>query len=306
MKKILITLCLVAVSVLSMGQTCDIPLQIVTPEEMSGMTEQNRNYIKNVLQRLVSQGNNVATMGYSQFGVVVKADVIDKHIIAGAPEKTILNISLSLYMGDVREGTLFSSFSTEVNGVGNNEAKAFNNALRKLNVNNKELASFAETGKKKIIEYYDRNYQYIIKKAKASATLRNYEEALFHLLSIPECCQGYDAAIAEVAVVYKQYVDRQCEENLAQAQAAWMSGFTKDNAAIASVFLSEIYPDAACYRDAQELVREIKKHMGEEWKFELKRWDDQMDVLSQQMKHAREIALAFAQNQPKETINLVY
>ena len=52
-----------------------------------------------------------------------------------------------------------------------------------------------------------------------------------------------------------------------------------------------------------ELVEEIKRHMGEEWKFEMKRWDDLMSVEAQQLKFAREIALAYAQNQPQQVIH---
>lgn len=306
MKKTILSMFFVAMSAMSFGQTCDIPLQVVVSDDIEGMTTQSANYIKNVIRHTMVKGDGVGAIENSQFGIVVKADIVDKHIIAGAPQKTILNLCLSLYMGDVREGTLFSSYTTEINGVGNNDTKAYNNAFRKLNANNSDLIKFAEQGKKKLIEYYDRNYQNVIKKAQTQASLRNYEEALYHLMSIPECCKGYDLAMAEVKKVYKQFVDRQCEENLAQAQAAWMSGFTKENAAVASVFLSEIYPDAACYGDAQQLVREIKKHMGEEWKFELKRWDDKVRIELQQMRYAREIALAFAQNQPQETINLIY
>ena len=52
-----------------------------------------------------------------------------------------------------------------------------------------------------------------------------------------------------------------------------------------------------------ELVAEIKRHMGEEWKFEMKRWNDLMSVEAQQLKFAREIALAFAQNQPQQVVH---
>lgn len=305
MKKILLSLCLLATQLWAFGQTCDIPLQVVV-DDAEGLSEQSANYIKNVLHHTMVSGNDVTTIENSQFGIVVKSDVVDKHILAGAPQKTILNLNISLYIGDVREGTLFSSLSLQVNGVGNNDTKAYNNAFRKLNASNINLKAFADKGKKKIIEYYDRNYDKIIKKANTQASMHNYEEALYHLLSIPECCNGYDKAISEVKKVYQQYVNRQCEENLAQAQSAWLSGYSKENAAIAGAFLAEIYPDAACYGDAKKLASEIKKHMGEEWKFEMKQWSDQVSIEKQRLTYAREIALAFAQNQPRETINLVY
>ena len=294
MKKFLISMCMAASCMLTHAQNCDIPIQVVIPDGIEGMTPQSANYMKNVLRRVLVSGNDVTQFTNSQFGIVVKSDIVDKHIIAGAPQKTVMNLSLTLYIGDVQQGTLFSSYSMDVNGVGDNDTKAYN------------LTDFVANGKKKIIEWYDNNYQTIIKKAKTAASIRNYEEALYALLSVPECSKGYDAAVAQVKIVYKQYVDRQCEENLAQAQAAWMTGFSKENAAVASVFLSEIYPDATCYSEAMKLVQEIKRHMGDEWKFEIKQWSDLASVESQRLTYAKEIAMAYAQTQPQQVIHLLY
>ncbi len=288
------------------AQNCYIPMQVVVPDDVEGMTPRSANYLKNVLNRVLVGGNDVAQFINNQFGIVVKPDVVDKHIIAGAPQKTVLNLSFTLYIGDIRLGTLFSSYTMDVNGVGDNDTKAYNNAIRKLNDRNRNLNDFIAKGKEKIIAWYDNNYQTIIKEAKTAASIRNYEEALYALLSIPECCKGYDAAVAQVKIVYQEYIDRQCEENLAQAQAAWMTGFSKENAAVAGIFLSEIYPDAACYGDAMNLVAEIKRHMGEEWNFEMKQWSDVASIESQRLTYAREIAMAYAQNQPQQVVHLLY
>lgn len=282
---------------------CDLALSVYFADKSSDMTEQNKTYLKNVISKSISQGNGLSSLEDSQFGVVVNTDVVDEHIIAGAPTKTVLNLSLTLSLGDVQDGKLFSSFTIDLNGVGNSKGKAYNNAIHKLKSQNQSLGEFAAKAKNEIIGYYNKNYKQIIKKAESEAAMRNYEEAIYRLMCIPVCCNGYDEAMAKVRIVYKQFIDQQCHENVAQAQAAWMSGFTRENAAVASIFLSEIYPDAACYDDAMALVAEIKKHMGEEWKFEMKRWDDLMTVEAQQLKFAREIALAYAQNQPQQVIH---
>lgn len=44
---------------------------------------------------------------------------------------------------------------------------------------------------------------------KDAADMRDYDSALWRLLSVPECCKGYDRAVAEAKVVYQQYVNRQ-------------------------------------------------------------------------------------------------
>ncbi len=306
MKKFFVSLCLVVSCISASAQNCYIPMRVIIPDDVEGMTPMSANYLTNVLNRVLIGGNDVADFVNTQFGIVVRPDIVEKHIIAGSPQKTVLNLSLTLYIGDVQQGTLFTSYTMEVNGVGDNDTKAYNSAIRRLSSQNRNLNDFVATGKQKIVEWYDNNYQSIIKQATTAASIRNYEEALYALLSIPECCKGYDAAVAQIKIVYQQYVDRQCEENLAQAQAAWMSGYTQENAAVAGIFLSEIYPDAACYGDAMNLVAEIKKHMGERWNFEMKQWSDLASVESQRLTYAREIAMAYAQNQPQQVVHLLY
>lgn len=304
MRTNILILLLAITSFVSYAQSdCDLALSVYFADKSSNMTEQNKTYLKNVISKSISQGNGLSSLEDSQFGVVVNTDVVDEHIIAGAPTKTVLNLSLTLSLGDVQDEKLFSSFTIDLNGVGNSKGKAYNNAIHKLKSQNQSLSEFAAKAKAEIIGYYNRNYKQIIKKAESEAAMRNYEEAIYRLMCIPVCCNGYDEAMTKVRIIYKQFIDQQCHENVAQAQAAWMSGFTRENAAVASIFLSEIYPDAACYDDAMALVAEIKKHMGEEWKFEMKRWDDLMTVEAQQLKFAREIALAYAQNQPQQVIH---
>lgn len=288
------------------SQECDMPLRVVIPDQVEALDATSELQIKNKLRHIAVQNGIAGGLDYSPFALTASVDVVDKEIVPGSPTKYIYVLNVNLFIADTHDQKIYSSASVEVRCAGNSKTKAYVNGIKQLSPSNAEVQSCIERGKQKMLDYYNRNYLNIIKRAKVKASLRNYEEALYYLMSVPECCTGYDAAMAEVNSVYKQFVDRQCVENLAQAQAAWMAGFTRENAAVASVFLSEIYPDAACYGDAQELVREIKKHMGEEWEFELKRWDDAVSIELQQMKYAREIAIAFAQNQPRETVNFLF
>ncbi|WP_297909691.1 hypothetical protein [uncultured Parabacteroides sp.] len=297
---------LALVGVRAFSQECDIPLSVVIPEQAETLDATSESQIKNKLRHITTFHGIGGNESVSRFAITTSVDVLNKEILSSTPIKYTYVLNVNLFIVDMLDQKIYSSTSVEVRSVGNSQTKAYVNGIRQLSPSNKEIQAFVETGKKKMLDYYDRNYRYIIKKAKEKAALRNYEEALFYLVSIPECCVGYDASMEELKLVYRQFVNQKCVENLAQAQAAWMSGFTSENAAVASVFLSEIYPDAACYGDAQALVDEIKKHMGKEWDFKLKRWDDGVRIELQRMRYAREIALAFAQNQPKETINFIF
>lgn len=306
MRKYIIGLLTFITTTVAFCQNCEMPLRIVVPKQIEPLDATSEQLVKNKLRQVVIQNGIVGGMEASPFAITASVDVIDKEVISASPTKYIYVLDINLYIVDLQDQKIFSSATVEVRCAGNSTTKAYVSGIKALSPSNAEVQACIENGKEKVLDYYDNNYKNIIEQARTQATLRNYEEALYYLMAVPVCSKGYDAAMKEVEDIYQQYVDRQCEENLAQAQAAWMSGFTMENAAVAGVFLSEIYPDAACYSDAQSLVNEIKKHMGEEWKFELKRWDDMASIEEQRLKYSREIAVAFAQNQPEQAVSFIF
>ncbi len=306
MKKLFLCLCLALAALFANGQTCEIPMRVMIHPNQDGLTTQHINYLKNVLDRALVTGNGVVQIANPQFGIQARVDVVDKHIIAGAPTKPVLNLSVAFFIGDFSEGLLFANYTMEVAGVGDNETKAYNSAIHRVSAQNRDLAAFIVNGKQKVIEWYNNNYVQIIKKSQRAVSLNSYEEALYYLLMIPECCNGYEEAMAYVKIIYQQYIDRKCEESLALAQAAWMSGYSKENAKTAAAILAEIDPDASCKEEVNKLVAEIKGHLSEEWAFEQKQWDDTVSVESQRLTNAKEIAMAYAQNQPTQVIHSLY
>ena len=92
-------------------------------------------------------------------------------------------------------------------------------------------------------------------------------------------------------------MDQVCVENLAAAKAAWAAEQNSTGAAEAGKYLSEIYPDAKCYGDAEELYKEIKGKVLDDWKFEMKKYNDQVALESQRINAAREIGVAYGNHQ---------
>ena len=307
MRKILLSLLLVMNAILLYPQDCSIALQpIIVPSADGSYYPQVESYLVNRLQNMVLGAGENSSLSDGQFAISLSYNVMEKQIIGGAPIKVVYNISVSLFVVDLKGKKIYSSFNMDLKGVGDNETKALINSFKGLNSGNESVRKFIQEGKKKIIDYYDNNFGQIISKAKADAGMKNYDAAIYSLLSIPECSKGYSSALEMLPVVYRQFVNQHCNENLAQAKAAWYSSPNSDGASIAGVYLSEIYPDASCYQDAKQLFDEIRKQMGEEWKFVMKQYNDAIALERQQMNIMRDIALAYAQNQPKETINIFW
>lgn len=301
-------ICILAMSLLcSFAQDCLIALQpIVTPSTDGNYFPQVESYLTNRLRGLTTGSGGASSLDNNQFALAASYDVVDKQIISGTPTKVVYNLSVSLFVVDLKTCKIYSSFEIELKGVGDNETKALINSFKPINRSNGSIKNFIADGTRKILDYYDNNYQKIIAKAKSDAAMKNFDAAIYTLMCVPECSTGYNAVLEALPSIYQQFVDQHCNENLAQARAAWYASPNHDGASVAGLYLSEIYPDAACYGDAQLLFQEIKKQMGEEWKFMMKQYNDAIEMERQRLDMMRDIAIAYANNQPKETIKIFW
>lgn len=307
MKKFVFFFLLGCISISIHAQDCDIPLRpLVTQSADGSYYPQVVNYLTNRVRMLTSKSSGVGGMENSQFALAFGYDVLDKHIVSGAPTKIIYNVSVSMHIVDLKSQKVYATYSNEMKGIGDNETKALINTFQKVNVSNVNIQNFIQQGKQKIMDYYDNNYQNIIKGAQTLAAMKNFDAAIYNLMMVPECSKGYEAVNKELMNVYQLFVNQHCNENLAQARAAWISAPNSEGAATASIYLSEIYPDAACYGDAIALANEIKKHMGEEWKFMMRQWADNISLERQRINAMRDISIAYANSQPKTEITNIF
>ncbi|MCM1028822.1 MAG: hypothetical protein NC342_00450 [Pseudoflavonifractor sp.] len=254
------------------------------------------NYITNKLKSLTSTSDVLGAIENAQFAIALNYSFRDKQILSGSPTKIIYVIEATFQIIDLKGNRNFATYTKDIKGIGNNEQKALINAFQKINSNDENLKKFLREGNNKIIDYYNANYEQIISKARLLASTKHFDEALYNLMTIPECCNGYGLVMEVSSTIYQQFIDQHCNENLAQARAAWIASPNRDGAMSASIFISEIYPDAGCYEDAIHLANEIKKQMGEEWKFAMKQWDDNISLERQRIEAMREIGISFAKS----------
>ena len=306
--KQIVLLILLGLSVkLGWSQNCDIQLvPIVTPSADGSYYPQVVNFLTNRLRVLTSQSTNTSGLVSDQFAIAVSYDILDKQIIAGSPIKIVYDLNLSLFILNINDEKIYASYSKVLKGVGDNESKSLINAFRKLSIENNDIRLFVQSGRERILDYFDNNYQNIIRTAQTLSAMKNYDAAITKLMAVPECCVGYESVLNELKNTYQNFVNQHCEENLAQAKAAWVASPNIDGASIAGVYLSEIYPDASCFQDAMNLYKEIQRKIGEEWKFVMRQWEDNLKLEQLRINAMREIAIAHVQAKPKETINIFW
>ena len=124
------------------------------------------------------------------------------------------------------------------------------------------------------------------------------------VVTIPAQCNKYDEALKVGLDIYQQYLDNQCAVNLAAARQAWAAEQNATGAQKAGEYLAQILPDAGCYDDAMALYKEIKGKVLDDWKFEMKQYQDGVDLEKQRINAMREVGVAYGRGQQPTTTNI--
>lgn len=282
--------------VASYGQTekCELSLMAYIPEQTDGLYSGASGQLMTKLKSFITASGLGSSDDYAQFAITPEFNVVEKHILPGPPRSFALDLEMTLFVGDAFGQKVFASTTVPLKGVGESETKAYINAFKKLNPKNKEVATFIDEAKKKIIAYYDSNYTTIIKKAETQANQKNFEEAMFLLMAIPDCSKGYDAGMKAAEKVYQLYVDHTCMENFNKAKAAWNSQQDAYGAHEAGQYLIEIFPESKCYSAAVALQREMKAQVKADLDFEIKMYNDAVSLEQQRIEAWKAVGTAFA------------
>ena len=308
MKRILLSILFLVT--LSLGTTWAagdvkyLPISVVVGELTEPFPAGAQALIQSKLTQLLTR-NGIAGDDYQgQFALTVVTVPLDKDIIPGPPAKIAEKMELNFYIVDMMNRTVFSSTSVVVRGLGETETKCYMNAISNMPMQSKQLGQFIEEGKQKIIRYYEDKAPQMIKQAQMLAKQKQFDEALFIISQVPQECSHYDAAIAAGLKIFQAYQDEMCNRYLAQARTAWMSEQNSEGAKKAGEYLKNILPDAACYGDAMALYKEIKGKVMDDWKFEMKQYQDGIDLERQRIQAMRDIGVAYGQHQPNQNTDI--
>jgi hypothetical protein len=252
---------------------------------------------KNLLSTKLNQITSNNGMGGSQinprFIITANVNVGTKDIIPGPPQLIAQNLDITLFIGDALTNTIFSNVTFSLKGVGNNENKAFIEAFKTLNPKNKELLSFLEEGKSKIINYYASNCDFIVKDAETLVKLGKFDEAIYKLSLIPEVSQNcYFTCLDRMASIYQQKIDADCKVKFNEAKISWTASQTPAGAEKAGDILSSINPMAICQTEVSDFVKTIdaklKADEKAKWQFKMNQYADKIASQKEAVRIAEE------------------
>lgn len=303
----LILCCLALNAQNNLGSSDDlgrIALNVYVPDQVEGITPIALSNLENKLNQIATK-NGLGGFAYEpRFILTANIAVLTKSITSTAPPMQAYTLEVTLYIGDAIDGKLFSRESVTLKGVGETETKAYMSALKNLNPNDSRYQIMIETGKRRIIEYYNSRCDFIISEAKGLANMHEYDAALYKLVSVPDVCKDcYDKCMAILGPLYQEKIDHDCQVYMLQATNFWTANQDSYGADQAGVCLNKIDPMSICYNDAFALSERIAKRIFEldkrEWQFMLKRWQDVVDIEKLRIKAARDIGVAYGNHQPR-------
>lgn len=290
-----------AQSPLSKGSAL-ITLNVITSEE-AGLQASAQNYMKDKLMQVVMQNGLGSADFNSRFVLTAGVVPVTKDYVAGPPRQVAQTLDYTFYIVDNYDQKVFATTTLTQKVIESSEEKAFLKSIRSINAKDKRIVSFVEEGRDKIIAYYNAQIDRIISKARLCAKSKEFEQAFFELAAVPEACgDAYDKAVAVAGEIFSDYVNFIGEKLLAKAKAAWAAQQNAQGAAIAGEYLSEIYPEASCYPKAEALYKEIKAKVLADWKFEMKIYQDGVDLEKQRIDAWRQVGIAYGEHQQPVSI----
>lgn len=244
----------------SLGKTDDlarIVLNSYISPQAEGVPSIAKRHLINKLNQIASKNGMGGSAYNPRFIITPNISVLTKDITPTAPPMTALTLEVTFYIGDGIEGTLFTSESIEVKGVGRSETKAYVSAIKQIKPTHPTFKNLVNKGKTKIIEYYNVKCDFIIKEALTKANRKEFEEAISSLLAVPEVCKEcYDKCQDHAVTVYKKKMENECMEKIQQATIAKANNNWDEAASL----LTGILPDVSCFNDAQTILKEVEDH----------------------------------------------
>lgn len=304
MKKLSMIFAVLMVAITLTAQTPYLPLTVAVEDLTEPFPETAKAQVVNKLNQLLAKQGIASLDNNGQFVLTVFMVPQDKDVIAGPPMQIVETMEATFYVADVAQKTVLATASQTIKGAGRTETRAYMDALKHLNINTPTMAQFVEEGKAKILAYYDSEAPRMINEARALAEMHEYEHALSVIMVIPAQCKYYNESLQAGLDIFHAYQDYACVKNLQKARMAWSAEQNATGAQKAGEFLAQIYPDAACYGEAVEVYNDIKSKVLDDWNFEMKQYQDGVELEKQRIEAIRAIGVAYGNNQQPVTTNL--
>lgn len=274
-----------------------------------GLSPTAAKNMENKISQIIT-ASGMGSIDNSRFAVIPRIVVTNQYVQPSAPPMFAMNADITFYMGDVSTGNVFCSLTKSFTAVGETETRAYVGLISNIKPKDREIQQFMQTGKQKIIDYYNQKVDQIINRARQLESQSDYDGALIALLEVPEEAEEAYAKVSPlIASIYQKKIDYEGEILYNQAYQIWNSTLSYDGAVEACNLLALISPYSKAAPKARTLSDNIGKRVREidnrEWNFILQEQQNEADFNKALISAARDIGVAQAK-QPIYNYNVVW
>ena len=264
----------------SLGNT---KISVFLPET-AGIPKDGLNLLQSIMVKMLTQNGVCGTGGHPRFVLTPMITQINQDITTTAPTMYSNTYDATFFIADAVNGDIYSSLTTKMNGVGQSPLKAFINAFSGMNVQDVKFQNFLKQGTSRINDYFNNNCNTILKESNMLAAKQEYDQALTLLESVPSSTSCYDKISKTMLLVFKQYIDNDC--NIALSNMKAELGKNNDPAASgynepAMVYYSLINPKAKCFKEAEALyknyISKLNPKEKRDWEQKIQQYKDDLD-----------------------------
>ena len=294
--------CISAFAQNNQGKMDDAGRIALTPVilENSNIPPAATNVVLNKLTQIVTKNGLAGDSFDPRFIITANMVELDHYVTATTPPMQAYSFSPTLYLGDAATGTLYATCPLgAIKGAGANDTQAIMQAVRGLRTNGPEVQAFIETGKTRIIEWYNTQIDFLISEANALAGQDKYDEAIALLFTVPTVCKdAFDKAMRAAEQIFQQKIDIEGAQLLNMATHVWNANQGWAGANEAASYLSQIHPLSSVMPQAMSLSETIAKRVREldnrEWNFAMKQFDASVSLEKARISAMAEVGKAMA------------
>lgn len=283
-----------------------IALSVVMPENVDGLDYSQLSKMETKIMQIIS-ATGLAASGYNNnFVIYPKFAIYETNVVEGGMQNiTVVTCEMSLFIRQVDNNIVFSTISKSLKGSGNNKTTAITNAISKVATNDPQFKIFIETGKGKIVQYYESKCQDIITKSESLVKMQDYEQALGLLMTVPQEVSCYSGVQEKSIEAYKAYQTQKCKVQLQDAKTQLAS----NNYNSALNVLSQIDPSTPCFKESQILLNnaaaKVDSEEKKQWDLKVKIYNDEVTLGRQRINAVKDIAVAYYKSKPT-TVNYTF
>jgi hypothetical protein len=290
-KTILIfTICIITLNAQNkLSDVNRIVLNTYLPVQAQPLPDQAKSLLENKLSQIASNNGMGGSAINPRFVLMANTAVISKDIIAGPPQMLAYNLEITLFIADAIELKKFANTTIEVKGVGTNENKAYIDAIKNINVKNKDIMAFIEQGKNKIIDLYKSQCDFIIRDAMSLSNKGEYDAAILKLAAVPDVCENcYVKCMDTMQYIYQKKIDKECLLIMRDAKTTWMANQNAAGAEKVAQIINSISPFSTCEPDAGNLMKEVQAKLAADekakWEFQIQKHKDAVKLKEEAIK----------------------